>query len=50
MGNSKDDIQHDLVLVKHIVQDLHASPNVTVHFTRLEYIISVVVSVTGKIS
>lgn len=37
-------------LVKHIFQDLHASPNVTVHFTRLEYITSVLAPVSGKIS
>lgn len=49
MGNSKDEIQHSLVLVKHVFQDLHTLPNVTVHFTRLEYITSVV-SVAGKIS
>lgn len=49
IGNSKDYIQHGLVSVKDIFQDLHAPPNVPVHFTGLEYITSVVVSVAGKI-
>lgn len=47
IGNSKDYIQHGLVSVKHIFQDLHAPPNVPVHFTGLEYLTSVV-SVAGK--
>lgn len=46
IGNSNYYIQHGLASVKHIF--LHASPNVPVHFTRLEYITSVVVSVAGK--
>lgn len=49
-GEFKGLYSAQLSLAKHIFQDLHASPNVTVHFTRLEYIISVVVSVTAKIS